>query len=84
MRRLLYFEAGYCGMCKAVKASVIDPLVERGYDIEVVDCMAKPSLAERHRVKMLPTTVVLDEDGSVFSRYEGSVSIEFLEGVLAE
>lgn len=78
MRKVLYFTADYCGMCKAVKELAIDGLVEQGIEVEFVDCMAKPSLAEKHGVKKLPTTLVVDHDGEYYLRYEGACPPESL------
>lgn len=79
MGKVLYFEADYCGMCRALRRTLVDPLRSRGIDVEVIDCMKRPCTAERYGIRKLPTTVVLDDGGEVFARYEGSATVEVIE-----
>ncbi|MEG0790992.1 MAG: thioredoxin family protein [Gordonibacter sp.] len=84
MRRVLFFWADYCGMCRAVRELVIDPLIERGFEVEAIDCMAKPSRAERYGVTRLPTTIVLDHDGEVYAAYRGVCPPESIGEMIEE
>ena len=63
MRKALFFKAYYCGACNIIEDEVISPLVEEGYHIEVVDAMKSPYLADRYRVKNIPNTVILGDEG---------------------
>lgn len=41
-------------------------------------------LAEKYRVRLMPTLVFLNESGEVHTRYEGVISIEDIEKVMEE
>lgn len=84
MRRVLFFETDYCGMCRAVRELIIDPLIERGFEVEDIDCMAKPFVAERYGVRRLPTTIVLDHDGEVYASYRGVCPPESIDKMLGQ
>lgn len=79
MKRVLFFTANYCGMCRALKSTLVEPLRSRGIDVEEIDCMREPCRAESHGIKRLPTTIILDEDGEAYARYEGIATVEVVE-----
>lgn len=79
MKRVLFFTADYCGMCRALKSTLVEPLRSRGIEVEEIDCMREPCKAESHDIKKLPTTVILDEDGEVYAKYEGIATVEVVE-----
>ncbi len=41
-------------------------------------------LAEKYRVRLMPTLVFLNDSGEVHTRYEGVISIEDIEKVMKE
>jgi len=41
-------------------------------------------LAEKYRVRLMPTLVFLNDSGEVHTRYEGVISIEDIENVMKE
>lgn len=84
MRRMLFFETPYCGMCRAVRNAFIDPMARDGYPVEIVDCMSNPGRAVAFGIDAVPTTVVIDHDDAVYSRYVGTIDRGFLEVVLEE
>lgn len=79
MKRVLFFTANYCGMCRALKSTLVEPLRSRGIEVEEIDCMREPCRAESHGIKKLPTTIILGEDGEVYARYEGIATVEVVE-----
>lgn len=79
MKRVLFFTASYCGMCRALKSTLVEPLRSRGIEVEEIDCMREPCRAESHGIKKLPTTIILDEDGETYARYEGIATVEVVE-----
>lgn len=79
MKRVLFFTANYCGMCRALKNTLVEPLRSRGIEVEEIDCMREPCRAESHGIKKLPTTIILGEDGEVYARYEGIATVEVVE-----
>ncbi len=79
MRRVLFFTASYCGMCRALKKTLVEPLRSRGVEVEEIDCMRDPFRAERHGIRRLPTTIILDDDGEEYARYEGIATVEVVE-----
>lgn len=71
MRKVLYFYADHCGLCRAMKRSLVEPLESRGVRVCRIDVMNNKQAAIEFKIKKLPTTIVLDHDGEVYSRYEG-------------
>lgn len=63
---LLYFRADSCAVCPA-QGRYIDQLAAQAADltIERVDAERDPETAARYRVFTLPTTILIDGEGSV-------------------
>lgn len=65
---LLYFSADYCAPCKLQQTPIIESLIAKLGDVVVVkeyDVTEHPELARQYKVLMLPTTVVLNQQGQV-------------------
>lgn len=67
---IYYFWASYCGYCNWARATIIEPLNERGANITLVNAMNEPNLAIRYTVKKIPTLILTDETGAEISRLE--------------
>lgn len=75
---IAYFEADYCGMCHALKETVMRPLEERGIEVVYIDAMEMPAVAETFGVKVLPTAAVIGDGGEVIAVYQGNITQEVL------
>lgn len=77
--KAVYFYADYCGLCHALRKSVIDKLVKRGADIEAVDVMDRPYYADKFGITRIPTVIVIDGDGEEYARYTDMFTVGVLE-----
>ncbi|RIK88591.1 MAG: hypothetical protein DCC67_00645 [Planctomycetota bacterium] len=66
---LLEFTSPTCGPCHAMRP-VIQQLNAAGYAVRVIDVSREPAVAAQHRVRAVPTFVVL-VDGHERARWEG-------------
>jgi len=57
MKKILFFNASWCGPCKQMKPH-IDELISEGYQIQDVDIDRNKDLAEQYNVRSVPTLVV--------------------------
>lgn len=65
---LLYFTGEYCTACKLQQTPIVEKIRTRlgeSIAVEIYDVSTRPEIAARYRVLTLPTTVVLDAQGSV-------------------
>ena len=63
--RVLYFRSEYCGACRAqgLYLAQLDDL-HRAL-IEPIDVEQEPALARQYNILTLPTTILIDREGSV-------------------
>lgn len=80
--KLVFFFADYCGLCHAMRDSVVNELADRGADVEFVDVMERPHYADTFRVTRIPTAVVVDGSGCEYARYTDVFTIGVLESDL--
>jgi thioredoxin 1 len=69
MKRLLFFQAAWCGPCKSMK-----PLMEslqHQMPITFIDVDASPQTAAGHSVRNVPTVILIDEGGREKGRLVG-------------
>ena len=71
MKRLLKFEADWCGPCHAVAPNVKKVAEEAGLELEIVDIDDNPGLAESYGVQAVPT-ILLVEDAVELARHTGA------------
>lgn len=81
--KALFFRANYCPYCNIAEEEVIDPLIDEGYDIDVINAMKKPKLADKYKVKSIPTTVILNGD-KVETKIKGKITEEQLRSLLTK
>ena len=60
MKKILFFNASWCGPCKQMKPH-IDELISEGYHIQDIDIDRNPELAEQYNVRGVPTLVVNEQ-----------------------
>lgn len=65
MKRILKFEADWCGPCHAIRPTVNKISEELGIEVEVVDIDKNPELAAAHAVQSVPTLLLVESDDGV-------------------
>jgi thiol-disulfide isomerase/thioredoxin len=70
-QNLYIFTAGWCAPCKKLKTMLYNDIdIPKWYDVSMIDIDEFPELAKKYSVKVLPTTLLLDE-GKEISRITG-------------
>ena len=79
MKKILKFQASWCGPCKML--SKTSAQVQTEIDIEEVDIEVNQDLTTEYRIRGVPTVVLLDDDVEV-KRFVGVKSKEEIESWL--
>lgn len=85
MSKVLYFSAIWCGPCKAMKP-VLAKFEEEHPDFEIVKIDADDNfqLAIDHKIRAVPTFLLIGDDGEELKRKQGplneSALIDFIYG----
>lgn len=85
---LIYFTASWCPPCRIMKSEVLPTKrvvdAAEGYVPVMIDVDDDPVTAGQFQIASIPTTVILDADGTVRERLVGLLSVEELEEALDE
>ena len=86
VKSALYITAGYCPVCHKVAREAIEPVIEAGYDIRIVDGMQEPGIARQYHVEHVPVLVLVEtpEPDAGDAGTEPSVAIISEAGVMTE
>jgi thioredoxin-related protein len=69
---LFIFTREGCSPCASLKRALAsNPSLTSGFTVYMIDTKADPELAKKHRVKSVPTLVVLGESGKEIKRTTG-------------
>lgn len=60
VKSALYISAGYCPVCHRIAREQIEPVIEAGYDVRIVDGMKEPGIARQYHVEHVPVLVLLE------------------------
>jgi thioredoxin 1 len=82
MKEVLYFSAEWCVPCKQMKPIVEKMAGDTGISFKRVDIESDYELAERHKVRSVPTFVLV-EDGAEISRTIGAQTGKELAAALS-
>lgn len=74
---ILFFNAPWCGPCRAVK-KYLTPAVMEEYGVISIDIAEYPEMAAKHQVASIPAFVKL-EGGSAQKTHVGRLSLEDLK-----
>lgn len=70
-QNLYIFTADWCAPCKKLKTMLYKDLdIPKWYDISMIDIDQFPEIAKKYSVKVIPTTLLLD-DGKEVARITG-------------
>lgn len=79
MKKILKFQASWCGPCKMLSKTFDQ--VQTEIDVEEVDIEVNQDLTTEYRIRGVPTVVLLDDDVEV-KRFVGVKSKEEIESWL--
>ena len=84
MKRILKFEAEWCGQCKAL-APILKRVLENHTDITLttVDIETEEEITLKYNIKNLPTLVFIKDDIEV-GRTSGVLTVDMLENKIKE
>lgn len=71
--KLLKFEATWCQPCKALAQNMAS-LNLSGFEYTAIDVDEQPEMATKHKVRGVPTLIILDDDGNEVARRTGALS----------
>ncbi len=70
MKRILKFEAEWCGPCHVIRPTIEEIAEETGLELEAVNIDDNPGMAETYNVLSIPTVLVV-EDAVELARHTG-------------
>jgi thioredoxin 1 len=72
--KVLYFSASWCSPCKSFKPVVQSVLTDHPQiNFNLIDIEEEPDLSQEHKIRSVPTIVVL-KDNVVIDKFSGSMS----------
>lgn len=69
--KILFFTAGWCQPCKAIKPFVEDAAASVGVPVEMVEWEASQDVVAKYDVRGVPT-LILEKDGKVVDYIHGA------------
>lgn len=83
MPELLQFSTPSCGQCPQ-QAEILQSLATERSDVEFekLDATEATAEANKYGVRSVPSTIVLDNDGNVVSKFDGLTQATEIENVL--
>lgn len=83
MTQIIQFSTPSCGQCPQ-QAEILESLAADRSDIdfEKVDATEEAAEANKYGVRSVPSTIVLDEEGSVVSKFDGLTQADEIANAL--
>ncbi|UPV73901.1 thioredoxin family protein [Halorussus limi] len=83
MTEILQFSTPSCGQCPQ-QAEILQSLAADRPDVqfEKIDATEATAKANEYGVRSVPSTIVLDDDGTVISKFDGLTQANAIENVL--
>ena len=60
VKSALFITAGYCPVCHRIAREAIEPVIEAGYDVRIVDGMQEPAIARKYHIDRVPVLVLVE------------------------
>ena len=60
VKSALFITAGYCPSCHKIAREQIEPVIEQGYDVCIVDGMQEPAIARKYHIDRVPALVLAE------------------------
>lgn len=71
--KVLKFSAAWCGPCRAL-SQIIDNIDDLAAEVVEIDVDEAQEVAIRYGIRVVPTLVVVDDDGKELRRKSGTMS----------
>lgn len=81
MKKILKFYSETCGPCKVMSKKLAELKNVEVQEVDIAD-EANEDLLDEHKIKAVPTIVVLAEDGSSLARFVGITPVENIQAVI--
>lgn len=83
MTQIIQFSTPSCGQCPQ-QAEILESLVANRPHIEFekIDATEATAEANKYGVRSVPSTIILDDDGSVVSKFDGLTQTTEIENAL--
>lgn len=83
MTKLIQFSTPSCGQCPH-QADILQELASDRSDVEFekIDATEEVDEANKYAVRSVPATIVLDDDGSVVSKFDGLTQADQITNAL--
>ena len=83
MTRLIQFSTPSCGQCPQQKEILHDVAAARpDVEFETIDATKDVETANKYGVRSVPATIVLDDDGTVVSKFDGLTQADQITNAL--
>lgn len=83
MTRLIQFSTPSCGQCPQQKAILQQVAADRpDIDFKTIDATESPDEANKYGVRSVPSTIVLDDEGTVVSKFDGLTQADQITNAL--
>lgn len=70
--RLVTFSGPYCLECQEIRPRLVAAAAGHGVPLQVIDIKQSPELANRYRIRLTPTTLVVGSGGAVQASWLGT------------
>lgn len=83
MTKLIQFSTPSCGQCPQ-QAEILQELVtgRSGVEFEKVDATEEVERANKYGIRSVPSTIVLDDNGTVINKFDGLTQAATIENAL--
>lgn len=81
MKKILKFYSETCGPCKVMGKKLAELKNVEVQKVDIAD-EANGDLLDKHKIRAVPTIVVLAEDGSSIARFVGITPIENIQAAI--